>query len=347
MRAVRAALLIGPQQIDVVDVAEPPLLSGSVLVAIQRCGVGGSDLEAWRTGDLPSPAWFGHEWSGRIIAVGEGVVDRFEGERVVGATAPPCGLCPPCRAGFGPRCRLSLAMIVGTDPLASTHGAFAEVIRVDARRVHRVPEGISDDDAALTEPAAVAAHAVARSGQRLGDLVTVIGAGTIGLLVAELARLTGAARVVAVDRSSDRGELACSLGADAAFVPGPGVTHWLGAQGHGLGADVVYVCTADPLATAEAVHAVRPGGTVVLVGAGSEPVAVSPRELVAREVTLRASLGYGVADVHRALELMADDRVMLDAMWDRVVGFGDIAEVVARQSAGPSSGRKMLFAPDR
>jgi 2-desacetyl-2-hydroxyethyl bacteriochlorophyllide A dehydrogenase len=342
---VRAAVLRGPGRIEIVDADPPRLLEGSVLVSVDRCGIGGPDVDAYVTGRLPSPAWFGHEWVGRVAAIGPGVAERFEGERVVGATSPPCGTCPPCQAGLGAQCQTVLAMILGTDRLASGHGAFAERIRVDARRVHRAPEGIDDTVAALTEPAAVAAHAVARSGQELGDLVVVVGAGTIGLLVAQLARLAGAARVVAIDTEPRRQELACSLGADAAFSPGADVDSWLGRHGHELGADVVYECAGHPSAVASAVSAARAGGTVVLVGVSGGPGSVTPAQLVAKELTLRASLGYGVADVHRALELMADDRFRVDAICDRVVGFADLAPTFAELASTPSAPRKVLFAP--
>ena len=82
---MRAAVLTGRQQVEVGDVPEPELLPGSCVVAVERCGIGGPDLVAWSTGQLPAPAWFGHEWVGRVAAVGDGSPDRFVGERVVGA----------------------------------------------------------------------------------------------------------------------------------------------------------------------------------------------------------------------------------------------------------------------
>lgn len=342
---MRAAVLSGPRRIEIIETSPPELVEGSVLVEIDRCGVGGPDVEAWGSGALPAPAWFGHEWVGRIVAIGPGVTGRYQGERVVGATAPPCGRCEPCAAGLGEYCRSSLSMIVGTDELASPHGAFADVIRVDARRVHRAPEGIDDDDAALAEPAAVAAHAVRRSGQRLGDLVAVVGAGTIGILVVDLARLAGASRVVAIDPEPTRRELACSLGADAAFGPGHEATRWLAEHGHGLGADVVYECAGLPGAVRSAVAAARPGAAVVLVGVATGPAEIAPADLVAKQLTMVASLGYTIRDVRRALGLMADDRLRVDALCGRVVGFADLPAVFEELASEPSASRKVLFAP--
>ena len=341
----RVARLVAPRRIEITETAHPDPVAGSVLVAVDRCGIGGSDVEAWLTGEVPAPAWFGHEWVGRVVAVGAGVVGRFEGERVVGATCPPCGSCAPCRAGLAVSCVVALSMILGTDALAAPHGAFAEVVRVDARRVHRAPEGIADDRAALAEPAAVAAHAVGRAGQQLGDLVAVVGAGTIGLLAAALARLAGASRVVAIDPEPTRRELACSLGADAAFASAGDVGRWLSDHGHGLGADVVYECAGHPAAVGAAMVAARPSGTVVLVGVPRGGDGISQADLVGKQLSLRGSLGYTVADVHRALDFMADDRFRVDPLTERVIGFGDLTSAFDELASTPSAPRKVLFAP--
>ncbi|MCP3992125.1 MAG: zinc-binding dehydrogenase [Actinomycetia bacterium] len=341
----RVAILIGPRRIEITELGRPELIDGSVLVAIDRCGVGGPDVEAWISGEVPAPAWFGHEWVGRIVAIGAGVEGRFEGERVVGATSPPCGTCPPCRAGLGSGCLVALSMIVGTDAAACAHGAFAEIIRVDSRRVHRVPEAIDDDLAALSEPAAVAVHAVNGAHHHLGDLVVVVGAGTIGLLVAALARLAGASRVVAIDPEPTRRELACSLGADAAFAPGRDAVGWLEDHGHGLGADVVYECAGHPAAMSMAMRAARAGGTVVVVGVSNRVDDVRPGELVRNQLTVRAALGYTVADVHRALDLMADDRLRVERITDRVIGFAELAPAFEELASNPAAPRKVLFSP--
>ncbi len=341
---MRVAVLAGPRKVELTTTDPAPLVAGSVHVRIDRCGIGGLDLETWVGGDPPAPAWFGHEWVGRVMAIGSGVSERFEGERVVGATTSPCGSCRPCQAGLGRACELALAMILGTDPLASPHGAFAEVIRVDARRVHRAPEGIDDDRAALTEPAAVAVHAVDRAEVRLGDIVAVVGTGTIGLLVVQFARLAGAIRVVAVDPDGRQRETACSIGADAAFATAADAERWLAAQGHGLGADVVVECAGSPVALDSSVAVARRGARVVVVGALADSGTNAPVGILAKELTIAASLGYTVADVHRALELMADDRLRTEELIDRVISLGELPSALARL-AGTSAAGKMLVDP--
>ncbi len=353
---MRAARLVAPSTVEVVDAEPSPLVEGSVIVEVVRCGVGGSDMAAFVAGppgdDGWPPAWFGHEWVGRVVEVEAGVLHRFVGERVVGLAPPACGRCRPCGAGYHDHCQLVLEMIVGADPLAERHGGFSSRLRVDSRRLMRVPEGVDDADAALAEPAAVAAHAVARSGMGLGDVVGVVGAGTIGLLVAELSRLAGAGRVVAVDPEPIRRELACDLGADAAFAPAEGVLDWLGRTGTGLGADVVFDCAGSGDSLATAVSMARRGGSVVAVGVspigdGLVDDGIDRADLVNREVSILSSLGYVVADARRVLDLMADDRLRVSAVREsEPLGLHQLHDTLDDLVNSPRGRRKPLIAPN-
>ncbi len=281
-----------------------------------------------------------------MVEVGDGAGDHFAGERVVGAAPAPCGRCKHCRAGFPANCDLVLEMILGVDELASGHGAFAERIRVDARRLRRLPEGVDTDDGALAEPASVAAHAVDRSGVGLGDLVVVLGAGTIGLIVAELARIAGAGRVVAVDPVDRRRELACDLGADAAFAPGRDARRWLDDHGHGLGADVVFDCVGADDALHDGVEMARRRGTVVAVGVSGLPARPVPADLVRREVDLVASLGYTTADVQRVLDLLAEDRLRVESLRrPEPIGLADLAAVLEELDGDHTRARTVLVDP--
>lgn len=342
-----AAVLRGPRAVEVIEIAEPEPVEGSLIVEIDRCGIGSSDLEVWNTGELPGPAWFGHEWVGRVVGLGPGVTNRFVGERVLGAVPAPCGRCRPCRAGLSEHCDLVLETIVGVDPLASAHGAFAQRIRVDARRAYRVPEALDDTAAALTEPAAVALHAVDSHPVRLGDLAVVIGAGTIGMLVAELAGAAGAGRVVVIEPDAERREVACDLGADAAFAPGPGALRWLADHSHGLGADLVYDCVRTPDSLASTVPLVRRGGGIVVVGVGPGGPLSWTAKAHERALTLRASLGYTIGDVRRVLELLSDDRLRLGTIVDpEPVTLATLQPVLEELWAQQHGRTKRLVAPN-
>lgn len=290
---VRYARLTGPRAIEIADRPDPRPGPTQVLVEIDVCGIGGSDRTAYERGFVEAPAWFGHEWTGRIVGLGAEVIGHFEGERVVADT-----------------CQSVLAQIVGVDAQAPDHGGFATHSLVDPLRLVPVRDGIDRRDATLIEPAAVAAHAVRRAGLRIGDIVVVVGAGTIGLLTAELARLSGAASVMAVDPSGSRRELACDLGADAAFNRlEDGASQWLADTTQGLGADAVFVCVDTAEALTEGISLVCAGGAVVAVGVGNRIDNLSITALLSREADFRVSLGYSRDDVRRIQSLMQQDRL--------------------------------------
>ncbi|NNF53696.1 MAG: zinc-binding dehydrogenase [Acidimicrobiales bacterium] len=336
---MRFAQLVGSRSLEVVVGADPAPRPGQAVVAIDYCGIGGSDRSAWVTGEVASPAWFGHEWTGRIVQLAQDMPDRFVGQRVVAAVGPSCGQCRPCAFGTPAHCERVLEQIVGLDPLAASHGGFATHTVADARRLMPVGEAIDSRDAVLTEPAAVAAHAVRRSGFSLGDVVVVLGTGTIGLLTAELARIGGAAAVVSVDHASARRELACDLGADAAFAGvNKGLTTWLHDHTNGLGADVVFVCVDAAEAIAGGLGLVRPGGVIVAVGVGNQIENLSVTALLRREADFRVSLGYTIDDVRRVQTLMGVDQLRVRRLLQPAnVALDQLADALQNenQSSGP------------
>lgn len=342
------AQVTGVHQVELVDRPDPSPLPGTAVVEISRCGVSGADLDAWRTGRTRPPAIFGHEWVGQVVEVGAGVTGRFEGERVVHGALPPCGRCRPCVTGHGRYCTEALDAALGLDPLAPEHGGFARRIRVDARRLVRLPEGLDDDDATLAPPASVAGRGVASSGQRVGDLVAVVGSGTIGLLTVEMARLAGARRVVVVEPDPERRELACSVGADAAFGAAADAGAFLAELSSGLGADVVYECAGGGEALARAVDLVRRGGHIVVSGFALEPIGLEPLPWLLKELTVSTHVGFGVDEMSRTLDLLAEDRLRVGRLHrHRTVTLGELPELFVELAAGRGPAVKTLVAPQR
>ena len=315
----------GPGELRLRERPEPVAMPGTAVVAITRSGISGADVHAWRTGRTSPGAAFGTEWVGRVVAVGPGAMGRFEGERVVLGALPPCGTCGLCRRGDSRLCSTALEAALGVGPQAPDHGGFAPRIRVDARRLARLPEGLDDDDAVLAPAASVAAHAVAGTGQRLGDVVAVIGGGTLGLMTAEFARLAGSRRVVVVEPDPARRELACSLGADAAFAtPGRDAVGHLLDLSWGLGADVVYECSGDGDAVAAALALVRRGGRITVLGAAPE-LRLDPVSWLLKEVAMTTSVGFGVEELSRTLDLLAEDRLRVGPLHqDQPIPLGEL-----------------------
>jgi (R,R)-butanediol dehydrogenase/meso-butanediol dehydrogenase/diacetyl reductase len=342
---VQAALITGAGQVELRDFAVLPPPPGTVTVDISLCGICGTEIASFRDGHLHSPAVCGHEWTGTVTAVGAGVVDRREGDRVVAGVAPCCGRCAECRAGLGDHCRVVLDVVRGRDPLAPPHGGFARSITVDAARVLPAHPGLSDEEAAQVEPASVAFHGVRRCGVAPGDTVVVQGAGPIGLLVAQFARAAGAGRVVVVEPSPDRRRLALALSADLAVAPGEEAAELVREQTRGLGADVVLECAGLPPLLQTAVDLTRRGGTVGLLSYIAQPVTIDAARWMAKEVRVVGAVAFTHEDVLRSMAFLADGRVRVGPLHTRTVGLEDLPHTLGALSAGRSDDVKVLVDP--
>ncbi len=343
---MRAGLVTGARSVELVEVPDPVPAPGVAVVDVARCGICGTDVHAFVSGEPYNPAICGHEWTGRVRAVGDGVRGVSEGDRVVGAVPAGCGRCPACRAGHADWCQAVFASMVGLDALAPPHGGFAPAIAVDAARLVAVPSALTDDQAALVEPTTVAVHAVARTGIRLGDLVVVVGAGPIGLLALQCARAAGAGRLLVVEPDEARRQLAERLGADEALPPEEGGARVLEATG-GLGADVALECAGIGLTVQASVDLVRRGGTVGLVGVATGPATIVPAAWVVKEVRVVASLGYRRDEFATAMDLIDDGRVQVDPLHTATVGLDDLPAAFTGAADDPTAAVKVLVDPSR
>jgi (R,R)-butanediol dehydrogenase/meso-butanediol dehydrogenase/diacetyl reductase len=339
---VRAGLVTGPRRLELVEMPEPSPVPGTAVVAISRCGICGTDVHGY-LGPAPyNPAICGHEWVGSVVAVGDGVQRVHEGDRVVGAVAAPCGDCPECRRGREPYCRRAFAGMVGVDPLAPPHGGFAARLAVDAARLVVVDAPLTDEQAALVEPTAVAWHAIARTPIREGEVVAVQGCGPIGLLALQCARAAGAAHVIAIEPDAERGAIAGRLGAHQAVAPGD-AADVLPADG----VDLVLECAGVPATVQQAVDLVRRGGRVNLVGLASGPATIAPGSWLVKEVTVVASLGYQHHEFAEVIGLLDDGEVRVEPLLDRTVGLDDLAATFATLADEPTAWLKVLVDPTR
>lgn len=336
-----AGLVTGQRRFELVEVPEPTPDAGKAVVEVGLCGICGTDLHGFLSDQPYNPAICGHEFSGVVTAVGAGVGHVHEGQRVLAGMAPPCGACRSCRAGNGAWCESAFLSMIGRDPLAPPHGAFAPRVALDARRLLPVAEGLTDEQAAIVEPATVALHAVRRTPPHLGDLVVVQGCGPIGLLTLQCARAAGAGRIVAIEPNAGRRELATALGADAAVTPEAA------AEMLGGGADLVFECAGVPPTIQRAVELVRRGGTVNLVGLASGTATISPGTWLINEVTLVASIGYLHHEFAEAQALIADERVKVTPLHDRTVGLSELPAAIEQLADDPSSAVKVLVDPRR
>jgi (R,R)-butanediol dehydrogenase / meso-butanediol dehydrogenase / diacetyl reductase len=302
------------------DVREPAVTAGEVVVAVAACGMCGSDLHEYLhgpvyiprqahplTGVVP-PVTLGHEFSGRIVAVGAGVKTLQVGQRVAVNPCLVCGECAWCRTGRPNHCARLASLGLSRD------GGFAPLVMAPAYGCHPVPETVSDEQAAIVEPLSVAVHACRRARLGGGERVAVVGAGPIGLLVLQVARALGARWIAAIEPRAERRALAGELGADAVLDPGaadPGRA--LADLTGGERADVVFECVGNPAAFATALKVAGKGGRVVLVGLLPEPVPLNALQVLAHEKEIIGSSAY-VDEFPVAIDLLARRAVRVDRL---------------------------------
>jgi (R,R)-butanediol dehydrogenase / meso-butanediol dehydrogenase / diacetyl reductase len=319
---------------------------GKVLVRIRYCGVCATDTHAYASGGFIPKAVFGHEWTGVVVAVGDGVQTVAVDDRVVASVGPACGACAMCRAGHAEHCDTAFAEANGITDDAPEHGGFAQHVLVSERRVQRALDELSDEQLGVVEPTAVTFHAVRRAGQRLGDVVVVQGAGPIGLLTAQHARHAGAGTVIVVEPSEARRETARQLGFTEVFEPGDAFRDRLLALSSGLGADVLYECTgAAPLFQPSA-ELVRRGGTLALLGYPMTTSEVSYGDWQSRELTVIGSLAYTHSDFLGAMRALADGSVDAAPLITGIVDLDALPALLAELDSGKTRHAKVLVSPN-
>jgi threonine dehydrogenase-like Zn-dependent dehydrogenase len=306
-----AAVLHRPGVVVVEERPVPRPGPDEVLVEVDHCGICGSDvhmlLDGWGERGLVA----GHEFTGSIVALGDGVTGWSLGEPVVGGTSPKCGRGRRCLEGKPSQCENRQGPVVdGHD------GAFARYVLVREASLLRLPPGLTSRQAALAEPLAVALHGITRSGAAPGDRVMVIGAGPIGALSIAALVARGIGPVIAVEPGARRKQLARELGASEVLDPSDLETFpaWEPERITGRAVHVVLECSGRKEAIEAGFHQLGRGGTLVLVGAGLEHPAFDPNRFVLNELHVVGSFVYDQGGFDRALELLATDGFPTDRL---------------------------------
>ena len=323
---MQAGLVTGARAIELKEFPEPAVSPGKAVVDIRYCGICGTDLHAYLSGAPYNPAICGHEWVGDVRALDASVDTCREGDRVAIGGRTACGACNTCRRGDADHCEVAFAAICGLGPLAASHGGFAPSIAIDGSRLYPVARELTDEQAAILEPVAIAVHAVRRTDIRLGDSVVVLGGGPIGLLVMQCARASGAGTCVLLEPAAPRAELGAALGADLVLDPTKADFEERLAQHLGPGgADVVFECAGIPATIDQSVQLARRGGVVSLVGVPTGAAEIAAAGWLAREIRLATSIAAQREEFLIAQSLVADGRVQTAPLHTRTVGLNDMA----------------------
>ncbi|NTV39368.1 MAG: alcohol dehydrogenase catalytic domain-containing protein [Demequinaceae bacterium] len=336
---MRAFVITGPGVGAVADVPEPVASPGQVIVEVDRVGVCGTDMEFYRgdmaylvSGDAAFPMRIGHEWCGRVVEVGSSDDSRWLGRRVTGDTMLGCGACPRCLGGRQHLCK-------ERHEIGIRHGwpgALAERLPVPASALVPLPEDFDPVLGALVEPGGNALRSVRGASLHEGDGLLVIGAGTIGLLVAQIAKARGA-DVHIVGRSER------SLD----FARGLGFAHATTLEGLDRSRSFHAVVDASNAkgSPALAVDIVEPGGRVVLVGIAGEPSLVDTRDVALADVTVVGVLSAS-GGLEETVDLYASGAVDPRPLVAATVGLDATAAILAgERPAGAGAGPKFHIDP--
>lgn len=335
---MHALLLTAPSQLEFTEFPNPVPAPDEVLIRIRACGICGSDLHGWdgSSGRRRPPLIMGHEAAGEIAAVGAAVRGWAVGDRVTFDSTVYCGKCERCQRGEINLCEHR--RVVGVAPAEyRQHGAFAEYLALPARILHRMPEGMSFEQAALVEPLAIALHALRRARVNREDTALVVGTGMIGLLVVQALRAAGVPRIVAVDLEATRLDLARKLGATDAVLSGRPETEAEIRRATGGGATVAFEVVGITPTVQLAIAGLRPGGTVVLVGNVAREVTFPQQAVVTRELAVLGTCG-SAGEYPEALNLLAtgavDGAAMIAAVAPLSEGAQWFAKLTSREGRG-------------
>ncbi len=303
---MRAAVFYGERDLRIDKRPRPVPRAGQVLLKVLACGVCGTDHHIYH-GDFEThpPVVIGHEYTGEVVAVGDGVEDLAVGDRVAIDPNISCGRCRYCQRGAIHMCEWLTALGVDID------GGFAEYSLAPRAQCYPFDENLSAVEAAMTEPLACCVHGIDLAEIAPGDRVAVIGGGAIGLMLAQLARFSGASQVLVSDPLSKRRQLALELGADAVVDP---LLEDPLASGGCLrgGADVVIEAVGSKDTTRQAIDWAARGATVLWFGVTppGQTVPVEPNLLFRKELTVRGAR-INPHTHSRALALLESGRVQV------------------------------------
>jgi alcohol dehydrogenase/L-iditol 2-dehydrogenase len=306
--------------VELREVPVPQIGDDDVLLAVRAVSVCGSDVHQYQgthSWQVNTPVILGHEFCGVVAKAGRNVRSFKEGDRVVSETAARiCGECALCRSGEYNLCPKRLGFGYGVN------GGMAQFVATPARCLHRLPDALPFERAALTEPCSVAYNAVCvKTRIKPGDFVVVLGPGPIGLLCLEMARLSGAGLVASVGIGADakRLEAARQLGADI-IINGEerGAVAAVREQGDGFGADVIIDAVGASGTIKQAMEMVRPAGQITKVGWGPQPMDFPIDPLVAKAATLQGSFSHNYRTWEAVIRLLAARKINLDPILSRV-----------------------------
>lgn len=309
---MKALVYEGPRQLNIRQVPEPEPGADEVLVKVAFSGICGSELGGYlgHNSLRKPPLIMGHEFSGEIVALGSQAARLKSGltvgQRVTVNPLVHCGVCRACLAGRHNLCRER--RIIGIHQ----PGSYADLVAAPARLVYPLPDHLSLEHAALTEPVGCAVRAVKLAGCTAMETLLITGLGPIGLLALQVAQTAGLTKILATDTDPHRRAIGEHFGVRVLNPLTENVVEIVRAETDGLGADAAIDAVGLAITRQQCIEAVKLGGTVVFVGLHDEESQIQSNLVIRKEVTLRGSFAYTPLDFEDGFNWLVEGRVQID-----------------------------------
>lgn len=341
---MRSAVFYGKHNLRVEEHEMPTVGPNDVLIQVKACGVCGTDVHIYEgdkgAAEVTPPIILGHEFSGVIAGTGENVKDYFVGERVCIDPNCYCGACEPCRKGIVHYCEHMIGY--GT----TVNGGFAEYCTVNEKQVYKLGKNTSYEQGAMTEPVACCLHGIDMCEIKPGHQVVVIGGGMIGLLMLQLAKLAGAAKIALLEPVESKRAVGKALGADICIDPiNDDVKEVLNEAGM-TWINTVIECVGRPSTIEQAIDIAGSKAVVMMFGLTKpdEEIAVRPFEIFKKEIVLKSSF-INPHTQKRALDLIDSGRLDVSSMVYEVCGLDELEEILSNPELRAKG--KYIISPEK
>lgn len=350
---MKAAVVRGVKDIRVEEVPVPEISDDEVLLEVKYCGICGSDLISFLRAEHYKPGtYIGHEYAGVLTKVGKNVKDMQVGDRVTVMPGYVCGECWACAHGEPQQCVHFVDMGTGVTTGLEFAGAYAKYIRVPIpeKRVYQLPDNVSFEVGAMTEPLASSFHAVRVSDLKPGEDTMVIGAGPVGLGVIAFLKYAGAGQIIVTEPVARRAQLAKKFGADYVFDPHkePDLQKKVMELTRGKGIDRLYQCSQNIKAFESGTSFIRRGGQIMVVDCIEEPVTIIPTLYCYCEWDMKGALCYNDDDYRATINSMGKHIVPFEEMVTKKIKLSDIVKEGFEILTQPDKGGeiKVLVQPE-
>jgi (R,R)-butanediol dehydrogenase / meso-butanediol dehydrogenase / diacetyl reductase len=336
---MRTGIYDGPKMVKTSELPKPSINKNEALIRVTYAGICGTDMMIY-SGKHPrakAPLIMGHEFAGVIEEINEDS-ELKENDRVVIEPLLTCGHCAACRAGQSHVC-INLKYI-GIDK----DGGFAEYVAVPIDHLRKLPDSVSNKEAALIEPLSVAIHTVRRSPIKVGDVVTILGAGPIGLLIGLIAKEAGAEKIFISDVSTYRLSVAASLGFTTINAKEENIVERVKDYTHQVGADVVFEVAGNQITADQMIQCIKFQGTLMVVSVYKSPPTIDLASMHFQEISLTTTRCYEQEDFTKAIKILEHKKIDVNPLISHVLSLKDIT-IGFELMENTEASLKILFNP--